>query len=73
MVIYGTSLAENDKHVWDAISENFNMQNIYISYHGNNAANVKQRAEQIFSGKKLKFFQSKQFVEDTLTVEEETK
>lgn len=63
IVIYGASLADNDKHIWKAINANSRMRDIFISYYEeNDLEKIQTQAEKVFNEKSLYFFQSEQLV-----------
>lgn len=55
LVIFGSNLSSSDKHLIDAISENKNLANIYVSSHGNLSSHLESALNSIaFSRRKKK-------------------
>ena len=62
LVIYGASIAENDKHIWGAINENTNIEKIYIGFH-RGLDDLKAFVDRAFTNKKTLYFKSENFIE----------
>ena len=56
MVIFGSSLDDNDKHIFGEINNNEKLKNVYISTNKKNFAKTKKIASEIFNKKKILYF-----------------